>query len=119
MNPVVWFVRLAQRRNEIAVDKGQINRVNVKHILGDHDSAVEGTEVCVKFGSRRYRAKIIDLLEWQPPKKRRRKSKDTAFHRFTHFLTEAREVLLPSDSKVVTICEIFFPSSDKDTIRSL
>ena len=110
---------MARRRNEIAVDKGQINRVNVKHILGDLDSAVEGTEVCVKFGSSRYRAKIIDLLEWQPPKKRRRKSKDTAFHRFTHFLTVAREVLLPSDSKVITICEIFFPSSNKDTIRSL
>ena len=109
---------MARRRNEIAVGKGQINRVNVKHILGDLDSAVEGTEFCVKFGSRRYRAKIIDLLEWQPPK-RRRKSKDTAFHRFTHFLTVEREVLLPSDSKVVTICEIFFPSSDKDTIRSL
>ena len=40
---------MARRRNEIAVDKGQINRVNVKHILGDLDSAVEGTEVCVKF----------------------------------------------------------------------
>ena len=58
-------------------DKGQINRVNVKHILGDFNSAMEGTEVCVKFSSRRYRAKIIDLLEWQPRKKRRRKNKDT------------------------------------------
>ena len=43
MNPVVWFVRMARRRNEIAVDKRQINRVNVKHILEDLDSAVEGT----------------------------------------------------------------------------
>ena len=37
---------------------------------------MEGSEVIVKFGSRRYRATIIDLLEWQPPE-RRRKSKDT------------------------------------------
>ena len=73
---------MARRRNEIAVkwleskDKGKINRVNVKHVLGDLSCAAEGSEVVVKFGSRRYRATIIDLLEWQPPE-RRRKSKDT------------------------------------------
>ena len=73
---------MTRRRNEIAVkwleskDKGKINRVNVKHVLGDLSCAAEGSEVVVKFGSRRYRATIIDLLEWQPPE-RRRKSKDT------------------------------------------
>ena len=73
---------MARRRNEIAVkwleskDKGKINRVNVKHVLGDLSYAVEGSEVVVKFGSRQYRATIIDLLEWQPPV-RCRKSKDT------------------------------------------
>ena len=50
--------------------------MNVKHVLGELNSAAEGTEVLVKFGSRCYRAIITDLLEWQPPK-RHRKSKDT------------------------------------------
>ena len=50
---------MARRRNEIAVewleskDKGIVNRVNVKHVLGDLSSAAEGTEVLVQFGSRR------------------------------------------------------------------
>ena len=76
------LVNIARRRNEIAVkwleskDKGKINRVNVKHVLGDLSCAAEGSEVLVEFGSRRFRATIIDLLEWQPPE-RRRKSKDT------------------------------------------
>ena len=47
-------------------DKGKINHVNVKHVLGDLSCAAEGTEVVVKFGSRHYRATIIDFLEWQP-----------------------------------------------------
>ena len=66
------FVKMARRRNEIAVewleskDKGQINRVNIKHILGDLCFAAEGTEVIVKLSSCRYQVVIIDLLEWQP-----------------------------------------------------
>ena len=62
------LVNMAWRRNEIAVkcleskDKGKINRVNVKHVLGDLSCATEGSEFVVKFGSRRYRATIIDLL---------------------------------------------------------
>ena len=40
-------------------------------------------------------------------------------HRFTHFLTVACEVLCPSDSKIVMIWDILFPSSDKDAIRYL
>ena len=50
--------------------------MNIKHVLGDLSSAAEGTEVLVKLSSRRYWATITDLLEWQPPK-RRRKNKDT------------------------------------------
>ena len=57
-------------------DKGLINCVNIKHVLGDLSSAAEGTEVLVKFSSHRYWATIPDLLERQPPK-RRRKNKDT------------------------------------------
>ena len=58
---------MARRRNEIAEwleskNKGKINCVNVKHVLGDLSCTAEGTEVAVKIGSRRYRATIIDLL---------------------------------------------------------
>ena len=45
-------------------DKGKINRVDATHVLGDLNSAVEGIDVCVKFCSHCYRAKIIHLLEW-------------------------------------------------------
>ena len=64
------LVNMAWRRNKIAVkwleskDKGKINRVNVKHILGDLICAAEGSEVVVKFSSRCYGATIIDILEW-------------------------------------------------------
>ena len=43
------FVKMARRRNEIAVvwlefkDKGQMNRMNVKHVLGALSCAMEGT----------------------------------------------------------------------------
>ena len=53
---------MAQRRSEIVVErlklkeKGQINGLNVKHVLVDLSRAVEGTAVVVKFGSRRYPA---------------------------------------------------------------
>ena len=60
---------MAQRRSKIVVerlkskDKGQIDRLNVQHFLGDLSRAVEGTEVVVIFGSRQYQAMIIDILE--------------------------------------------------------
>ena len=53
---------MARRRSEIVVErlkskeKGQINGLNVKHVLVDLSRAVEGTAVVVKFGSRRYPA---------------------------------------------------------------
>ena len=51
---------MARKRSEIVVgrpkEKGQINGLNVKHVLGDLSRAVEGTAVVVKFGSRRYPA---------------------------------------------------------------
>ena len=56
-----------KKRNcsEKAEVKGQrqINRLNVKYV----SRAVEGTEVIVKFSSRRYQATIIDILESQSP----------------------------------------------------
>ena len=64
---------MARRRNEIVVemlkwkDKVQINRRNVKHVLGELSHAIEGTEVVVKFGSRHYWVTIIHTLESQSP----------------------------------------------------
>ena len=48
---------MARRRSKIVVErlkskeKGQINGLNVKHVLGDLSRAVKGTAVVVKFGS--------------------------------------------------------------------
>ena len=39
--------------------------------------------------------------------------------RNAHLRTVAREVLLPSDSKIIKISETFYPSSHKASIRSL
>jgi hypothetical protein len=66
---------MARRRNEIEVkwleskDEGMIHRVNVKHILGDLAQTKQEDEIVVKLGSRRYRATVVDMLDWQPPKK--------------------------------------------------
>ena len=51
---------MARRRKKIAVEwlesnnKGQMNGVNVMHILGDLSCAAESKEVVVKFGSLTY-----------------------------------------------------------------
>ena len=66
---------MARRRNEIEVkwseskDEGMIHRVNVKHILGDLAQTKQEDEIVVKLGSHRYRATVVDMLDWQPPKK--------------------------------------------------
>ena len=70
---------MARRRNEICMewleskDKGQRNRVNVKHVIGDLVDLAKDSVVAVKFNSRRYQAKVVDLLDWKPPKQRKKK----------------------------------------------
>ena len=54
-------------------DKGQKNRVNVKHVIGDLVDLAKDSVVAVKFNSRRYQAKVVDLLDWKPPKQRKKK----------------------------------------------
>ena len=44
-------------------DKGQKNRVNVKHVIGDLVDLAKDSVVAVKFNSRRYQAKVVDLLD--------------------------------------------------------
>ena len=51
-------------------DKGKTNRVNIKHMIGDLGHLEKGTVVTVKFNSCRYQAKVVDLLDWKPPKQR-------------------------------------------------
>ena len=70
---------MARRRNEICVewleskDKGQKNCVNVKHVIGDLVDLAKDSVVAVKLNSRRYQAKVVDLLDWKPPKQRKKK----------------------------------------------
>ena len=69
--------RMPRKANEIVVewleskDGGKRYRVNVKHILGKLAEVAVGSEVVIKLNSRRYRAKVVDLLEWIPPQKKR------------------------------------------------
>jgi hypothetical protein len=48
---------MARKRNEIAMewlkskDKERINRVNVKHIIKEHQNTLKGAEVIVKLNS--------------------------------------------------------------------
>ena len=64
------------KANEIAVkwlelkDAGKINRVNVKHILGQRREIADGREVVVKLNTWHYRCTVINLLDWVPPKKK-------------------------------------------------
>ena len=69
--------RMPRKANEIVVewleskDCGKRHRVNVKHILGKLAEVAVGIEVIIKLNSRCYRAKVVDLLEWTPPQKKR------------------------------------------------
>ena len=67
---------MTRKANEIAVKwleskyVGKINRVNVKHVLGQRGEIKEGREVVVKLNTRRYHCTVIDLLDWAPLKKK-------------------------------------------------
>ena len=69
---------MPRKANNIAVewleskDAGRRNRVNVKHIIGKLQEVVVGGEVVVKLSLRRYRATVVDLLDWDPPKQRQK-----------------------------------------------
>ena len=49
----------------------------MKHILGKLAEVTVGSEVVIKLNSQRYRAKVVDLLETHPQKKRPAKRKET------------------------------------------
>ena len=56
------------------------NRVNIKHVVGETNSITPGAIIMVKFNSKRYKASIIDLIDWMAPKStaQRRRSPRTA-----------------------------------------
>lgn len=64
------------RKNEILVewldlrDKGARHRINVKYISSDKSVVREKEEIEVKMNGRRYRAVVINLLDWKRPAKR-------------------------------------------------
>ena len=75
--------KMPRQANEIAVewlefkDAGKRNRVNVEYIIGKLKEVAVGGEVVIKLSLRRYRATVVDLLNWVPSngdrRKRRRK----------------------------------------------
>ena len=75
---------MPRKANEIAVewleskDVGKRHRVNVKHVIGKLQEVVVGGEVVVKLSSRRYRATVVDLLDWAPPKRKQKAAKKIA-----------------------------------------
>ena len=60
-------------------EKAERNRCRVgektlsecEHILEKLAEVAVGSEVIIKLNSRRYHAKVVDLLEWAPPQKKR------------------------------------------------
>ena len=72
---------MAQRRNEVLIQwtegscKGEINRVNVKHILLDVQDITVRAFVTAHLNSRKHRGKVKDLLEWSAPQKAKQKRK--------------------------------------------
>ena len=72
---------MARRKNEILIEwtegscQGEINRVNVKHILLDAQDISVGAFVTARLNSRKYRGLVKDLLEWSAPQKAKRKRK--------------------------------------------
>ena len=67
--------------NEIAViwlelnGAGKINRVNVKHIIGQLAKIMVGAEVVVRFNAKCYRGNVANLLDWAPPQQKKKTSK--------------------------------------------
>ena len=70
---------MARRRNEVLIQwtegscKGEINRVNVKHIFLDVQDITVGAFVTACLNSRKYQGEVKDLLQWSAPQKAEQK----------------------------------------------
>ena len=69
--------KMPRKPNEIAVkwleskDTGKTNCINVKHVVGQLAEITVGAEVVVMFNAKRYCGTVADLLDWDPPKKKK------------------------------------------------
>ncbi len=68
---------MPRKANEIAVewleykDAGKRDRVNIKHIIGKLQEVAVGGKVIVKLSSRRYRATVVDRIDWVPKQRQK------------------------------------------------
>ena len=66
---------MTRRRNEVLIQwtenscKGEINRVNVKHILLDVKNITAEAFVMACLKSRKYRGEVKDFLKWSAQKR--------------------------------------------------
>ena len=69
--------KMPRKANEISVewleskDAGRRNHVNIKHISCELSEIAVGKEVAVRLNACRYRATVVDLLDWTPPQPER------------------------------------------------
>ena len=54
------------------------SHVNVKHLIGKLQEVAVGGEGVVKLSSQHYRATVVDLLDWAPPKRKQKAPKKKA-----------------------------------------
>ena len=52
--------------------------MNVNHIIGQLQEVAVGGKVVVELSSRPYRATVVDLLDWAPPKRKQKAAKKKA-----------------------------------------
>ena len=55
------------------IERSRQDQINVKHIVGDLSEIDIGMKIVVGLNTRRYRATVVDLMDWDPPKKTTRK----------------------------------------------
>ena len=71
---------MPRKRNEVLVKwmdkscKGQMNKVNVNHLLADAEDITVGAILTARMNSKCYKGRVADLLEWSAPTKSKRKA---------------------------------------------
>ena len=68
---------MPRKRNELLVEwmdkscEGQTNRLNVKHLLANAEDITVGAILTARMNSKRYKGRVMDLLEWSAPTKKK------------------------------------------------
>ena len=55
------------------IERLRQDQINVKHIVGDLSEIDIGMAIVVRLNTRCYHAMLVDLMDWDPPKKATRK----------------------------------------------